>query len=55
MVMFVSAKELKDHVESDDFKNNTPKYSERKKELKEIADNLGEFDNPILMFVTFKY
>jgi len=54
LVMMVSAKELKYHIASDDFKNTIPKFSQRKKQLEELANNLTEFDNPILMLVTFK-
>lgn len=54
MVMWLDAKKLKDHVASNDFKNNMPKYPEKKKELFELANKLTVFDNPILMFVTFK-
>lgn len=54
MVMWIEAKQLKDHVASADFKNTIPKDSEKKKELEELANNLSIFDNPVLMFVTFK-
>ncbi len=54
MVMYIDAKQLKEHVESDDFKNNVPKYPEKKRELEELASKLTVFDNPVLMFVTFK-
>lgn len=54
MVMLINAEELKDHVESYEFKNSVPKYSEKKKKLEDLAKNLSEFDNPILMFVNFK-
>lgn len=53
-VMWIEAKHLKDHVASNDFKNNVPKYPEKKKELEELANKLTLFDNPVLMFVTFK-
>lgn len=53
-VMTVSAKDLKYHIASEEFKNNSPKYPNRKKMLEEFANNLSEFDNPILMIVTFK-
>ena len=53
MVMWVDAKQLKEHVASDDFKNNNPKYPEKKEELEKLAGGLTEFDNPVLMFVTF--
>jgi len=51
--MWVDAKQLKEHVASDDFKNNNPKYPEKKEELEKLAGGLTEFDNPVLMFVTF--
>ncbi len=54
MVMWLSAEQLKQHVASDDFKNNVPKYPEKKKQLEEFADSLSVFDNPVLMFMTFK-
>jgi hypothetical protein len=55
MVMWINAEELKTHVASDDFKNNVPKYPEKKRKLEELANSLTELDNPVLMFVTFKY
>jgi hypothetical protein len=55
MVMWVNAEELKAHVSSNDFKNNVPKYPEKKKKLEELANRLSESDNPVLMVVTFKY
>lgn len=54
LVMWIEAKQLKDHVASNDFKNMKPKYPEKKKKLEELANSLNEFDNPVLMFVTFK-
>jgi hypothetical protein len=54
MVMWIEAKQLKDHVASDDFRKNLPKYPERKKMLEKLANSLSEFDNPVLMLVTFK-
>jgi hypothetical protein len=54
MVMWIKASELKDHIESNDFKNNVPKYPEKKKQLEELTSKLTEFDNPILILVTFK-
>jgi hypothetical protein len=54
MVMWIDAKRLKDHVTSDDFRKNIPKYPGKKKELEELANRLTELDNPVLMFVTFK-
>jgi len=54
MVMWIKASELKDHIESDDFKNNVAKYPEKKNQLKELGNTLSAFDNPVLMFLTFK-
>jgi hypothetical protein len=45
---------LKAHVASEEFKNSTPKYSEKKKELEKLANNLNENDNPVLMLVKLK-
>jgi len=36
------------------FKNSTPKYPEKKKELEKLANSLDENDNPILMIVKLK-
>jgi hypothetical protein len=54
MVMKVEVKRLKEHIASDDFKNGIPKYPEKKKKLEELAENLTDYDNPVLMFVTFR-
>jgi hypothetical protein len=54
LFMWIDANMLKEHVASDDFKNNVPKYPEKKKQLEELANNLNELDNPVLMLVTFK-
>jgi hypothetical protein len=54
MVMTISASDLKYHIASEDFKNNIPKYPQKKRQLEELANGLSEFDNPVLMFVTFK-
>jgi hypothetical protein len=52
--MWIEAKQLKDHVASEDFKNTLTKFPEKKKELEKLSNSINEFDNPILMFVTFK-
>jgi hypothetical protein len=54
MAMWIDPKQLKEHVASDDFKNNDPKFLEKKKELEKLASSLSELDNPVLLFVTFK-
>jgi len=42
------------HLKSDQFKNSTPKYPEKKKELEKLANSLNEDDNPVLMLVKLK-
>ncbi len=51
---FINAYELKEHVASKAFKNTTPKYPEKKKQLIELANSLKENDNPVLMLVKLK-
>ena len=46
--------ELKAHINSDAFKNSTPKYPEKKRELEQLANSLNEYDNPVLMLVKLK-
>jgi hypothetical protein len=46
--------ELNDHLSNDAFKNSTPKYLEKKKELEKLANSLNENDNPVLMLVKLK-
>ena len=53
-VDWIDAYQLKAHVASEAFKNSTPKYPEKKKELKQLANSLDENDNPILMLVKLK-
>jgi len=45
---------LKAYVASEAFKNSTPKYPEKKKELEKLANSLSENDNPVLMLVKLK-
>ena len=54
MVMTISAKDLKYHIESDEFKSNIPKFPEKKRQLEELANSLSVFDNPVFMIVTLK-
>ncbi len=54
IISWVGALQLKAHVASEVFKNSTPKYPEKKKELEKLADGLKETDNPILMMVRLK-
>lgn len=41
-------------VGSSDFKNSTPKYSEKKQEIEKLANNLKETDNPVIVIVRLK-
>lgn len=45
---------IQNHISSDDFKNLKPKDPEKRKQLEEFASKITMFDNPILMYVTFK-
>lgn len=46
--------QLKIRVTSQTFKNSTPKYPEKEKELEKLAKSLNENDNPVLMLVKLK-
>jgi len=54
LVYYVNPFELKAQVASESFKNSTPKYPEKKKELEKLANSLNENDNPVLMLVKLK-
>jgi len=54
VVSWVEALKLKKYIDSDLFKNSTPKYPEKKKELEKLANSLKESDNPVLMIVRLK-
>ena len=54
LVSWINAFELKAHVATEAFKNSTPKYPEKKKELKKLVNSLKEDDNPVLMLVRLK-
>jgi len=54
LIGYVNAMDLIDHVNSKLFKNSTPKYPEKKKELEKLANSLNENDNPVLMLVKLK-
>lgn len=45
---------LKLYITGDEFKNSTPKYLKKKKELIKLANSLNENDNPVLMLVKLK-
>lgn len=54
MIGIISSIDLIEKVFSEDFKNSTPKYPEKKKELEQLANRLNENDNPVLMLVKLK-
>jgi hypothetical protein len=53
-VGFVYAYEFIEYVNSSTFKNSTPKYPEKKKEMERLANSLDENDNPVLILVKLK-
>ena len=53
-VMWMTASSFKDHIASDDFKNNSAKFPEKKKSLEELASKLTDLNELILMYVTIK-
>ncbi|HYQ56600.1 MAG TPA: 6-bladed beta-propeller [Draconibacterium sp.] len=54
VISWINAFELKAHVATNEFKNSTPKYPEKKKQLEQLANSLDENDNPVLMLVKLK-
>lgn len=54
LIGYIHAYELLAHFASDAFKNFTPKYPEKKRELEQLANSLSENDNPVLMIVKLK-
>lgn len=54
LISWIDAIKLKNHVASEAFKNSTPKYPEKKRELEKLANNLKETDNPVLVLVKMK-
>ena len=51
---YIQPYELKIFIASNKFKNSTPKYPEKKKQLEQLANSLNENDNPVLMLVKLK-
>lgn len=54
IVSWIDASKLKAHVASAGFKNSTPKYPDKKKDLERMASSLKETDNPVLVIVRLK-
>ena len=54
MLGLINPFQIKTWVTSNEFKNSTPKYPEKKQELEKLANSLKETDNPVLMTVRLK-
>lgn len=54
LIGYVLPLNLKAHVATEVFKNSTPKYPEKKKQLEHLANSLDENDNTVLMLVKLK-
>ena len=54
LTSFIDPFSLKTYISSEEFKNSTAKYPEKKKELEKLASSLKETDNPVLMLVRLK-
>ena len=54
IIAWIDPLKLKAHVDSEVFKNSTPEYPEKKKELERLANSLKETDNPVLVLVKLK-
>lgn len=54
LCMIIHPFEIKNHVASKAFRNSTPKFQKKKKELEKLANSLNENDNPVLMLVKLK-
>lgn len=54
MIMWVQAVDFKNHVSSDEFKNNIPISPMKKIELEKFGLSLEETDNPVLMLIKLR-
>jgi len=54
IIAWIDPLKLKAHVASEAFKNSTPKYPEKKKDLEKLVNSLKETDNPVLVLVKLK-
>ena len=54
LVGSIDAVELVQYFKGSFFKNSTPKFPEKKKQLEQLANSLDENDNPVLMLVKLK-
>jgi hypothetical protein len=51
VIAWINGLQLKNHINSEEFKNSIPKYPKKKKELEKLANSLKETDNPVLVLV----
>jgi hypothetical protein len=54
IIAWIDPLKLKAHVASEAFKNSTPKFPQKKKDLEKLANSLKETDNPVLVLVKLK-
>jgi hypothetical protein len=54
IIAWIDPLKLKAHVASEAFKNTTPKFPQKKKDLEKLANSLKETDNPVLVLVKLK-
>ncbi len=54
LISWIYPYRLKIYTNSKTFKNSTPKFPEKKKQLEQLANSLNENDNPVLMLVKLK-
>jgi hypothetical protein len=54
IVSWIDAIKFKEYIASEEFKNSTPRYPDKKKELEKLADAIQENDNPIIVLIKVK-
>jgi len=54
IVSWIEALKFKEYIASEAFKNSSPKYPDKKKELEKLANSIRENDNPIIMLIKVK-
>ena len=55
IIALVDALKLKTYVGSDAFKNSNPIYPDKKTKLENLAKNIKDTDNPVLILVKMKH
>ena len=54
IVSWIEALKFKQYIASDVYKNSSPKYPSKKKELEKLATSIQENDNPIVVLIKIK-